>query len=230
MVAHFKFDFMLHCFILLKNNVDLKQVFRSFSQKFLFSLYVKNMAAVLTVPLFRCACEWKLTAFSTQSVLLCLGCRGAGWDVQPEKLDFSHFHRKHLRGTPKHLPHIDREGWAPDSVSEFPWSQIVISLNPVHWVPLFLLSAVFQDEQVWGRWRYRPERHRKVPAASPFCKSQILLFVILNAYTYCTTMEALHILPNQLFKKKCKLDNELQPDSFSIKHEWIYVREWPLVE
>ncbi|XP_030598502.1 CBP80/20-dependent translation initiation factor isoform X2 [Archocentrus centrarchus] len=35
---------------------------------------------------------------------------GAGWDVQPEKLDFSHFHRKHFRGTPKHLPHIDREG------------------------------------------------------------------------------------------------------------------------
>lgn len=35
---------------------------------------------------------------------------GVGWDVQPDKLDFSHFHRKHLRGTPKHLPHIDREG------------------------------------------------------------------------------------------------------------------------
>ncbi|XP_041825795.1 CBP80/20-dependent translation initiation factor isoform X2 [Melanotaenia boesemani] len=35
---------------------------------------------------------------------------GAGWDVQPEKLDFSHFHRKHFRGMPKHLPHIDREG------------------------------------------------------------------------------------------------------------------------
>ncbi|XP_071752861.2 CBP80/20-dependent translation initiation factor [Centroberyx gerrardi] len=35
---------------------------------------------------------------------------GAGWDVQPEKLDFSQFHRKHFRGTPKHLPHIDREG------------------------------------------------------------------------------------------------------------------------
>ncbi|XP_067339893.1 CBP80/20-dependent translation initiation factor isoform X1 [Channa argus] len=35
---------------------------------------------------------------------------GAGWDVQPEKLDFSHFHRKHFRGVPKHLPHIDREG------------------------------------------------------------------------------------------------------------------------
>ncbi|XP_034047568.1 CBP80/20-dependent translation initiation factor isoform X2 [Thalassophryne amazonica] len=35
---------------------------------------------------------------------------GPGWDVQPEKLDFSHFHRKHFRGTPKHLPHIDREG------------------------------------------------------------------------------------------------------------------------
>ncbi|XP_026210187.1 CBP80/20-dependent translation initiation factor isoform X2 [Anabas testudineus] len=35
---------------------------------------------------------------------------GAGWDLQPEKLDFSHFHKKHFRGTPKHLPHIDREG------------------------------------------------------------------------------------------------------------------------
>uniref|UniRef100_A0A8D2L3R3 CBP80/20-dependent translation initiation factor n=2 Tax=Varanus komodoensis TaxID=61221 RepID=A0A8D2L3R3_VARKO len=35
---------------------------------------------------------------------------GATWDLQPEKLDFSQFHRK-LRNTPKHpLPHIDREG------------------------------------------------------------------------------------------------------------------------
>ncbi|KAF6087712.1 cap binding complex dependent translation initiation factor [Phyllostomus discolor] len=35
---------------------------------------------------------------------------GATWDLQPEKLDFSQFHRK-LRHTPKqHLPHIDREG------------------------------------------------------------------------------------------------------------------------
>ncbi|XP_061657560.1 CBP80/20-dependent translation initiation factor isoform X2 [Syngnathoides biaculeatus] len=37
-------------------------------------------------------------------------CGGTGWDVQPEKLDFSHFHRKHTRAMPKHLPHIDREG------------------------------------------------------------------------------------------------------------------------
>ncbi|XP_017566821.1 CBP80/20-dependent translation initiation factor isoform X3 [Pygocentrus nattereri] len=35
---------------------------------------------------------------------------GATWDLQPEKLDFSQFHRKQFRGTPKHLPHIDREG------------------------------------------------------------------------------------------------------------------------
>uniref|UniRef100_A0A803STU5 CBP80/20-dependent translation initiation factor n=1 Tax=Anolis carolinensis TaxID=28377 RepID=A0A803STU5_ANOCA len=35
---------------------------------------------------------------------------GATWDLQPEKLDFTQFHRK-LRNTPKHpLPHIDREG------------------------------------------------------------------------------------------------------------------------
>ncbi|KAI4882897.1 hypothetical protein NFI96_013121, partial [Prochilodus magdalenae] len=34
----------------------------------------------------------------------------ATWDLQPEKLDFSQFHRKQFRGTPKHLPHIDREG------------------------------------------------------------------------------------------------------------------------
>ncbi|XP_069026932.1 CBP80/20-dependent translation initiation factor isoform X2 [Embiotoca jacksoni] len=43
---------------------------------------------------------------------------GAGWDVQPEKLDFSHFHRKHLRGTPKHLPHIDREGMNKNKFEE----------------------------------------------------------------------------------------------------------------
>ncbi|XP_050800661.1 CBP80/20-dependent translation initiation factor isoform X4 [Gopherus flavomarginatus] len=35
---------------------------------------------------------------------------GATWDLQPEKLDFTQFHRK-LRNIPKHpLPHIDREG------------------------------------------------------------------------------------------------------------------------
>nr|XP_047912245.1 CBP80/20-dependent translation initiation factor-like isoform X2 [Anser cygnoides] len=35
---------------------------------------------------------------------------GATWDLQPEKLDFTQFHRK-LRNTTKHpLPHIDREG------------------------------------------------------------------------------------------------------------------------
>ncbi|KAJ3605804.1 hypothetical protein NHX12_027848, partial [Muraenolepis orangiensis] len=39
---------------------------------------------------------------------------GAGWDVQPEKLDFSQFHRTLYRGTPKHLPHIDREGMMKD--------------------------------------------------------------------------------------------------------------------
>ncbi|KAE8284985.1 CBP80/20-dependent translation initiation factor [Larimichthys crocea] len=43
---------------------------------------------------------------------------GAGWDVQPEKLDFSHFHRKHLRGMPKHLPHIDREGMSKNKFEE----------------------------------------------------------------------------------------------------------------
>lgn len=43
---------------------------------------------------------------------------GAGWDVQPEKLDFSHFHRKHFRGTPKHLPHIDREGMNKNKFDE----------------------------------------------------------------------------------------------------------------
>jgi hypothetical protein len=35
---------------------------------------------------------------------------GATWDLQPEKLDFTQFHRK-VRHTPKQpLPHIDREG------------------------------------------------------------------------------------------------------------------------
>uniref|UniRef100_A0A9J7XEJ7 CBP80/20-dependent translation initiation factor n=1 Tax=Cyprinus carpio carpio TaxID=630221 RepID=A0A9J7XEJ7_CYPCA len=40
-----------------------------------------------------------------------LDCHGgATWDMQPEKLDFSQFHRRPYRGTPKQLPHIDREG------------------------------------------------------------------------------------------------------------------------
>ncbi|XP_061783249.1 CBP80/20-dependent translation initiation factor [Nerophis lumbriciformis] len=43
---------------------------------------------------------------------------GTGWDVQPDKLDFSHFHRKHLRGAPKHLPHIDREGVSKNTFEE----------------------------------------------------------------------------------------------------------------
>ncbi|XP_054613087.1 CBP80/20-dependent translation initiation factor isoform X2 [Dunckerocampus dactyliophorus] len=45
-------------------------------------------------------------------------CGGTGWDMQPEKLDFSHFHRKHLRGAPKHLPHIDREGMSKNKFEE----------------------------------------------------------------------------------------------------------------
>uniref|UniRef100_A0A8C4YZA6 Cap binding complex dependent translation initiation factor n=1 Tax=Gadus morhua TaxID=8049 RepID=A0A8C4YZA6_GADMO len=43
---------------------------------------------------------------------------GAGWDVQPEKLDFTQFHRKLCRATPKHLPHIDREGMIKDKFEE----------------------------------------------------------------------------------------------------------------
>ncbi|XP_027881507.1 CBP80/20-dependent translation initiation factor isoform X1 [Xiphophorus couchianus] len=43
---------------------------------------------------------------------------GAGWDVQPEKLDFSHFHRKPFRGMPKQLPHIDREGMNKNKFAE----------------------------------------------------------------------------------------------------------------
>ncbi|XP_056288220.1 CBP80/20-dependent translation initiation factor isoform X2 [Pseudoliparis swirei] len=45
-------------------------------------------------------------------------CGGAGWDIQPEKLDFSHFHRKPLRGIPKHLPPIDREGMNKNKFEE----------------------------------------------------------------------------------------------------------------
>uniref|UniRef100_A0A3Q2YWF8 Cap binding complex dependent translation initiation factor n=1 Tax=Hippocampus comes TaxID=109280 RepID=A0A3Q2YWF8_HIPCM len=43
---------------------------------------------------------------------------GTGWDVQPEKLDFSHLHRKHTRVMPKHLPHIDREGMSKNKFEE----------------------------------------------------------------------------------------------------------------
>lgn len=43
---------------------------------------------------------------------------GATWDMQPEKLDFSQFHRRPFRGTPKHLPHIDREGMIKNKFEE----------------------------------------------------------------------------------------------------------------
>ncbi|XP_058879752.1 CBP80/20-dependent translation initiation factor-like isoform X2 [Acipenser ruthenus] len=43
---------------------------------------------------------------------------GATWDLQPEKLDFTQFHRKPIRGTPKHLPHIDREGMVKGKFEE----------------------------------------------------------------------------------------------------------------
>nr|XP_046225402.1 CBP80/20-dependent translation initiation factor-like isoform X7 [Oncorhynchus gorbuscha] len=49
---------------------------------------------------------------------------GATWDLQPEKLDFSQFHRKPFRGTPKHLQHIDREG------SESPY---IPPIDPLPW-------------------------------------------------------------------------------------------------
>ncbi len=38
--------------------------------------------------------------------------------MQPEKLDLTQFHRRPYRGTPKHLPHIDREGWDRENRSE----------------------------------------------------------------------------------------------------------------
>ncbi|KAK2094377.1 hypothetical protein P7K49_028115 [Saguinus oedipus] len=42
---------------------------------------------------------------------------GATWDLQPEKLDLTQFHRK-VRHTPKQpLPHIDREGFPAACVS-----------------------------------------------------------------------------------------------------------------
>lgn len=43
---------------------------------------------------------------------------GTGWDVQPDKLDFSHFHRKPYRVSPKHLPNIDREGVKKDQFDD----------------------------------------------------------------------------------------------------------------
>uniref|UniRef100_A0A8D0KY24 CBP80/20-dependent translation initiation factor n=1 Tax=Strix occidentalis caurina TaxID=311401 RepID=A0A8D0KY24_STROC len=49
---------------------------------------------------------------------------GATWDLQPEKLDFTQFHRK-LRNTSKHpLPHIDREG-------VFGWQLFLLSCSHV---------------------------------------------------------------------------------------------------
>ena len=72
-------------------------------------LFVKTLPARL-VP--SCLVPWETGLVSPLPHIshLFSPSSGATWDLQPEKLDFTQFHRK-LRHTPKPtLPHIDREG------------------------------------------------------------------------------------------------------------------------
>uniref|UniRef100_A0A8C2XKR7 CBP80/20-dependent translation initiation factor n=1 Tax=Cyclopterus lumpus TaxID=8103 RepID=A0A8C2XKR7_CYCLU len=74
----------------------------------------------------------------------------AGWDIQPEKLDFSHFHRKHLRGIPKHLPHIDREGMNKNKFEE----DDGIDMNDIErFLPHLRSAEITQTKKLFRRRR-----------------------------------------------------------------------------
>lgn len=112
-------------------------------------------------PCALCLERWLFLPFSLPFHMV---CRGAGWDVQPEKLDFSHFHRKHLRGTPKHLPHIDREGYDLGSVYwlsyivtpltssafffnwTFLWLQLIVSLYVWCFLSFRMNKSKFEED------------------------------------------------------------------------------------
>ncbi|KAL0965876.1 hypothetical protein UPYG_G00287000 [Umbra pygmaea] len=72
---------------------------------------------------------------------------GATWDLQPEKLDVSQFHRKPFRGTPKNLPHIDREGcegpYFPP-IDHLPWEND--DAGPFQYYVELMMKGKFEDD------------------------------------------------------------------------------------
>ncbi|XP_069737421.1 CBP80/20-dependent translation initiation factor-like isoform X3 [Phaenicophaeus curvirostris] len=96
---------------------------------------------------------------------------GATWDLQPEKLDFTQFHRN-LRNTSKHpLPHIDREGRLGKGKYEDGDS---INLNDIEkalpvcqsYRPLPHEDEIAQTKKLFRRRRNDRKRQQKLPAGN----------------------------------------------------------------
>ncbi|NXI27659.1 CTIF factor, partial [Sterrhoptilus dennistouni] len=94
---------------------------------------------------------------------------GATWDLQPEKLDFTQFHRK-LRNTSKHpLPHIDREGSV--SLSLFPcWCllELMAAFPSVFqgYHPLPHEAEIAHTKKLFRRRRNDRRRQQRLPSGN----------------------------------------------------------------
>ncbi|XP_039767424.1 CBP80/20-dependent translation initiation factor isoform X2 [Ornithorhynchus anatinus] len=95
---------------------------------------------------------------------------GATWDLQPEKLDFTQFHRK-LRNAPKHpLPHIDREGLGKGKLEDGEG----ISLNDIEKVlpawqgyhPLPHEAEIAHTKKLFRRRRNDRRRQQRPPGTN----------------------------------------------------------------
>ncbi|XP_075302756.1 CBP80/20-dependent translation initiation factor isoform X4 [Opisthocomus hoazin] len=95
---------------------------------------------------------------------------GAMWDLQPEKLDFTPFHRK-LRNTSKHpLPHIDREGLGKGKYED----SDSINLNDIEKVlpvwqgyhPLPHEAEIAHTKKLFRRRRNDRRRQQRLPGGN----------------------------------------------------------------
>lgn len=95
---------------------------------------------------------------------------GATWDLQPEKLDFSQFHRK-LRNTSKHpLPHIDREGLGKgkyedgDSINLNDIEKVLPAWQGYH--PLPHEAEIAHTKKLFRRRRNDRRRQQRLPGGN----------------------------------------------------------------
>ncbi|XP_068521319.1 CBP80/20-dependent translation initiation factor isoform X2 [Anas acuta] len=95
---------------------------------------------------------------------------GATWDLQPEKLDFTQFHRK-LRNTTKHpVPHIDREGIGKGKYED----SDTINLNDIEKVlpvwqgyhPLPHEDEIAHTKKLFRRRRNDRRRQQRLPGGN----------------------------------------------------------------
>ncbi|XP_033871445.1 CBP80/20-dependent translation initiation factor isoform X4 [Acipenser ruthenus] len=101
---------------------------------------------------------------------------GATWDLQPEKLDFTQFHRKPIRATPKHLPHIDREGMVKGKFEEDDGINLsdmekFLPVLPIY-QPLPNEAEIAQTKKLFRRRRNDRRRQQRLPSGNKAQHSQ----------------------------------------------------------